>query len=81
MKKLILITILLSGSISFGSSCTIQGQVKKEGAKTIYVNGESISLKKLTKMACKVETTVMSKEQARTMKIEKLKKQLKKLGV
>ena len=80
MKKLLLITVLTMSSLSY-SACTIEMQVKKEGAKTAYVNGTSVSSKIRTALStqCKINYTVMSKEEVKKMKIDNLEKRLAKL--
>lgn len=80
MKKLIVLMTLSMTTVSF-AACTINLQVKKEGAKTSYVNGVSVSKKiqEALRSQCTLKTTVMSKEQIKEMTIASLEKRLAKV--
>lgn len=79
MKKLLITTIILSATNVM--ACNISMQVKKEGAKTAYVNGVSVSAKirEALSSQCKVTYKVMTKEEVRSMQVTALEKRLAKL--
>lgn len=80
MKKLVLIATLIT-SISSIAACDLTFQVKKDGAKTAYINGVSVSAKIRDALStqCTLKTTVMSKEEIKQMSIDSLEKRLAKL--
>lgn len=62
--RTLLITLLLTTSTAAYSACTIKTQVKKANAKTVYVNGVSISqkIRKALATQCKIVITTMTKK-------------------
>ena len=81
MKKSILITALLTISSVSMANCTINLDVKKEGASTAYVNGTSVSAKiqEALSSQCKIVKRVMSKSEVNKMALENAKKRYEKL--
>lgn len=75
MKKLLTITVLLSSSLTY-SACNIELEVKKDGAKTAYISGVSVSAKIQDALStkCKITKTVMSKSDINAMKLSNAKK-------
>lgn len=59
MKGIIIFLIATAG-FNAQAACIIDGVLKKATAKTVYVNGTSMSLKKLDAAGCIVKTTVLS---------------------
>lgn len=82
MKTLILLSVLLVSTVSM-AECKFGLDVKKAGAKTAYARGGvSISSKiraALESQGCKITYNVMTKSQVKSMKMERLTKQLAKL--
>lgn len=80
MKKLLLIALLSVSSVSF-AACSLELEVKKDGAKTAYIAGTSVSAKiqDAVKTKCTVTYRVMSKAQINQMKLDNAKKRYEKL--
>ena len=84
MKNFALIIAALTfiSSNVHASSCVIDLQVKKQGAKSFYLsNGSKLSKKAVEKFngVCVFNTSLMSASQVKSMKIADLKKKLAKL--
>ena len=80
MKKLITIALLTLSTVSY-SACTIELDVKKEGAKTAYINGVSVSAKIQEALAtkCTVTKKALSKSEVDAMKLANAKKRYESL--
>ncbi len=80
MKKLLVIIILSVSSVSY-SACNLQFDVKKDGAKTAYIEGVSVSAKIRTALEskCKIAYNVLTKDEIKQMSIKSLKVRLAKL--
>lgn len=80
MKKLLTIALLTLSTTSY-SACNINLDVKKEGAKTAYINGVSVSTKIQAAIAtkCKVTKTVLSKNKLQEMALIAAKKRYESL--
>ena len=75
-----MIAILTVSSVSY-SACNIELEVKKDGAKTAYIDGTSVSAKIQAALAtkCTVTKKVMSKADIDSMKLANAKKRYEKL--
>lgn len=80
MKKIVTIALVLTASIA-SANCTLDLKVKKQGSKTMYLNGESISKSTIEKLksACTINVSTMSESEIRVMTIASLEKRLAKL--
>lgn len=77
--KVLLITMAIS-MVSI-ANCTIKADKKSEKAKTLYVNGVSVSAKIIDALSsqCKISVSVLNKEQVKQMTIKSLQARLAKL--
>lgn len=79
--KSLLITVLLTTSTLTYSACTLSMDVKKEGAKTAYIKGVSVSAKIRTALSsqCDIKFKTLTKAEANQMQIDNLTTRLAKL--
>jgi len=81
MKKLLLLSVLLSG-FQVKADCNIELLVKKSGAKTYYTSlGSRMSKSNVEaiKDVCQIKVKLMSSKQVRSLNIKRLKARLAKL--
>ena len=80
MKKLLTIALLTVSAVSY-SACNIELDVKKEGAKTAYAGGTSVSQKIQDALStqCKITKNVLSQSEVKKMALENAKKRYEKL--
>lgn len=81
MKKLVLITVLTTSTLTAKAACEITFEKKTAKAKTAYIDGVSVSSKIRDALAskCKLKYRVMSEAEVKQMDIARLKKRLAKL--